>query len=631
MDSPPYTGPDRRKDPRSRQSSSLAFRIYGVDHSSLSASGQAWVYDLSLGGVRLSYDGPGGPLAALQDRSARIDCRLAGTDGKDIWVQGRTVWVRPVAASSLHPSPGTAFVGIAWEMNSTTRHSVEAWLNSAVPAGSSRDQLAALLEVSHLLASSVDLDQLLRLILETVTRLLQAEGSSLLLVDPLSRELIFQMPFDPAGQQLKAHRLKPDEGIAGWVSGHRQPLLVNDVGSDRRFAGKFDQLTGFKTRSILAAPLFDRGQVLGVIEVLNSRRPAGFALEDQELLVAFAVHAAQALHNAQLVTSIKEEKAYWQEQAGERYRHVIGESQKMRQILDQARKVAGTPATVLLQGESGVGKEIVARAIHGWSPRVAKRFCAVNCAALSETLLESEIFGHEKGAFTGAHQQKKGLFELADGGTVFLDEIGEMKVDLQAKLLRVLQDREFSRVGGSQPLTVDVRVIAATNQDLAEAVASGRFRKDLYYRLNVVSLRLPPLRERPEDIPPLAEFFVDRFCRELGRPLLTLAPDALALLQRHDWPGNVRELENVIERAVIFAPDPTTIAAADIVIESSDGSVTSSTAGQDLPFHDAMETLKRDLIRNAIAKAGGNKTKAALALKLQPTYLFRLCKQLGIT
>ncbi|RJQ47609.1 MAG: GAF domain-containing protein [Gaiellales bacterium] len=632
MATQPYAGPDRRKHPRSRQSFPLAFRLYGDDNTSLSASGQAWAYDLSLGGIRLSYQGPGGPLTALQKHSARIDCRLTDGEGKDAWATGRTAWVKPASTSEIHPPAGTAFVGIAWQMNAATVQRIEALLTStAVPAGSSREQLAALLEVSHLLSSSIDLDQLLRTILDTVSRLLQAEGSSLLLADAATRELIFQMPFDPAGQQLKTHRLRPDEGIAGWVAGHRQPLLVNDVQSDQRFAGKYDQLTGFITRSILGAPLLDRGQVLGVIEVLNSRRPAGFTKEDQDLLVAFAVHAAQALHNAQLVTSIKEEKAYWQGQAADRYRTVIGESQRMQAILVQVRKVAGTPATVLLQGESGVGKEIVARSIHGWSPRAAKPFCAVNCAALSDHLLESELFGHEKGAFTGAHQQKKGLFEIADGGTVFLDEIGEMKVDLQAKMLRVLQDHQFTRVGGSQPLTVDVRVIAATNQDLAEAVTEGRFRKDLFYRLNVVSLRLPPLRERPEDIAPLAAFFVDRFSRELARPRMTLAPDALALLQKHDWPGNVRELENVIERAVIFAAEPDTICATDLVLETASTRDADGGSSFDLPFHESIETHKRELIQHAIAKAGGNKTKAALALKLQPTYLFRLCKQLGIT
>lgn len=631
MAAQPYSGPERRKHPRIRQSLSLAFRLYAADGVVLSASGQAWAYDLSLGGIRLAYQGAAGRLHGAEKQPLRIDCRLRTSDETDRWMRGQTVWVHPMHDDDKESS-GTVFVGVKWREDSAMLHEVEEFLtHSAVPAGSSREQLAALLEVSHLLSSSMELDQLLQTILTTVSRLLQAEGSSLFLSDASTGELSLQIPFDPEGEQLKSHRLKPGEGIVGWVAAKRQSVLANDVRQDPRFASKYDEMTGFSTQSILAAPLLDRGQVLGVIEVLNSHRPGGFTADDQSLLEAFTVHAALALHNAQMVSSIKEETAYWKGQVEERYRQVIGKSPRMQEVVTLARKAASTPATVLLLGESGVGKEIVARSIHAWSPRAGKPFCAVNCAALSDHLLESELFGHEKGAFTGAHQQKKGLFELANGGTVFLDEIGEMKVDLQAKLLRVLQDHQFSRVGGSQPVSVDVRLIAATNQDLPTAVAEGRFRKDLFYRLNVVSLQLPPLRERPEDIAPLAQFFVVRFCQALGKPLMKLAPEALAALERHGWPGNVRELENAIERAVIFADDPTTITETDLVLESGGSPAPSSDSALDLPFHEAIEAHKRDVIRSAIAKAGGNKTKAAVTLRLQPTYLFRLCKQLGIT
>ncbi len=302
----------------------------------------------------------------------------------------------------------------------------------------------------------------------------------------------------------------------------------------------------------------------------------------------------------------------------------------MQNAVRLARKAAGSPATVLLLGESGVGKEIMARSIHAWSPRAANPFLAVNCAALSDHLLESELFGHEKGAFTGAHQQKKGFFEVAHEGTIFLDEIGEMKPELQTKLLRVLQEHEFERVGGTHPIRVDIRVIAATNQDLAAAVRAGRFRKDLFYRLNVVTLTLPPLRERKEDLPPLANFFLNRFCRGMLQPPMMLAPETVETLQRYDWPGNVRELENAIERAVVLASD-TTIQPTGLALGAASCEGTPAESLLNLPFHDSIEAHKRAVILHAIAKARGNKSKAAQALKLQSTYLFRLCKQLGIT
>jgi Nif-specific regulatory protein len=493
-------------------------------------------------------------------------------------------------------------------------------------------QLASLSDVTHLLTAAIDPGVHLQQILTTACQLLKAEAGSILLLDRSSNELSFASSVGPRNEKLRGVRFKVTEGIAGEVIQKRQPIFVNDAQHDPRFLSRIDALTGFRTRSIAAAPLPDRDQILGVIELLNSAKEKSFDEEDLKLLKAFAVHASVAIRNVHIVSRVQEQNHYLHASLGERYQNLIGESPVMQQVIATARRAAQTDVTILLLGESGVGKEVFARSIHAWSPRAAGPFLPVNCVALSDQLLESELFGHEKGAFTGAHQQKKGVFELAQGGTIFLDEIGDMKPDLQAKLLRVLQDHEFVRVGGSHPIRVDLRVIAATNQDLSAAVHDGKFRKDLFFRLNVVSITLPPLRDRKADIPALARHFITRSCRELKRPPMTLAPETEALLQNYDWPGNVREVQNVIERAVVLSAEniiyPEDILMAPFVAKPPD--LEAGESSLDLPFHESVDLHKRELIQHAISKAGGNKTRAAALLKLQPTYLSRLLRQLGL-
>jgi Nif-specific regulatory protein len=301
----------------------------------------------------------------------------------------------------------------------------------------------------------------------------------------------------------------------------------------------------------------------------------------------------------------------------------------MREAAETARKAAASKATVLLLGESGTGKEIFARAIHNWSERKNQPFVAINCVGLSKELLESELFGHEKGAFTGADQQKKGKMELANGGTVFLDEVGDISQELQTKLLRFLQEREFDRLGGVRPIHVDVRIIAATNRDLEDAVRKEQFRADLYHRLNVIPIRLPPLRDRTADIPSLAQYFLIRYAAESKKSFHDIAQDALAKLDAYHWPGNVRELANTIERAVVLgngpmlslADLPGRIAAAETAVKSSEG----------LSYREAMEATRRDLIAAALRQAHGNRTAAAKILGVHEKYFFRLIKSLGIT
>jgi DNA-binding NtrC family response regulator len=324
---------------------------------------------------------------------------------------------------------------------------------------------------------------------------------------------------------------------------------------------------------------------------------------------------------------LKRELELFSEDVDKRYRLITGKSEKMKEAVDIARKAATSKATVLLLGESGTGKEVFARAIHNWSERRTQPFVAINCVGLSRELLESELFGHEKGAFTGADQLKKGKVELANGGTVFLDEVGDISQELQTKLLRFLQEREFDRVGGVRPIHVDVRIIAATNRDLDDAVRENRFREDLYHRLNVIPIRLPPLRERAQDIPPLSQDFLRRFSLESKKSFGEITRDALAKLTAYHWPGNVRELANTIERAVFLGNGPV------LTIEDLPGRIAATEVqmtSDHLSYRETMEATRRELVLKALARSHGNRAAAAKSLGLHEKYFLRLIKTLGI-
>jgi DNA-binding NtrC family response regulator len=324
---------------------------------------------------------------------------------------------------------------------------------------------------------------------------------------------------------------------------------------------------------------------------------------------------------------LKRELELFSEDADKRYRLVVGKSPKMNEAVETAKKAATSKATVLLLGESGTGKEIFARAIHNWSERSTQPFVAINCVGLSKELLESELFGHEKGSFTGADQLKKGKIELANGGTVFLDEVGDVSQELQTKLLRFLQEREFDRVGGVRPIHVDVRIVAATNRDLDAAVRENRFREDLYHRLNVVPIILPPLRERREDVPALAHHFLQRFAKEVKKNLSRINEEALGKLYAYDWPGNVRELANVIERAVVLGQGPE-IASHDLPARIAAALPEPQSDG--ISYRDAMDAYRRQLVVRALAQTHGNRAAAARALGLHEKYFLRLLKSLRI-
>ncbi len=337
-----------------------------------------------------------------------------------------------------------------------------------------------------------------------------------------------------------------------------------------------------------------------------------------------ALVVQRCLARAQLQADVE----FLAQELGGRNRMIAGESEAMRQVIAVAQKAAASKSTVLLLGESGTGKELFARSIHEWSERRLKPFVAVNCAGLGKELLESELFGHEKGAFTGAHQLKKGKLELAHGGTVFFDEIGDLALELQTKLLRVLQEREFERVGGTTPISVDLRIIAATNRDLEAAVKSGTFRQDLYHRLNVIALTLPPLRERKEDISALASYFLERFAAETKKNFSVIADEAREKLIAYDWPGNIRELANVIERAVVLGEGP------QLTLHHLPARVLGAQPAAPLTeasYHEALNSYRRELIVRALAEAQGSRSAAAKALGMHRTHLMKLLKALQIT
>ncbi len=337
-------------------------------------------------------------------------------------------------------------------------------------------------------------------------------------------------------------------------------------------------------------------------------------------------HLTLVIHKAREREALKRHVAVLREEVASRYGSIVATTPAMTSLIELTKRAADSEATVLLLGESGTGKELFARSIHQWSRRVEHPFVVINCVALTETLLENELFGHEKGAFTGATTQQKGKVELADDGTLFLDEIGDMAPDLQAKLLRLLQDREFHRVGGTRLVHVNIRVIAATNRDLTKAVKAGAFREDLFHRLNVISFSIPPLRERPEEIPRLAEVFLERYTKEMGKPGMHLTAAALRTMRTYPWPGNVRELENAVARAVVLGTGHAIGPEHLRLPEDHEEEPHDQDAGE-LSYHEAMERHRHFLIERALQRAHGNQTKAAEALGLQRSYLARVLKQ----
>ncbi len=487
-----------------------------------------------------------------------------------------------------------------------------------------------LIEINTLINSDYsDIQALLTTILESATRLTEGEASSLLLANPENDKLYFEVALGSKGQDVKKFSLKMGEGIAGWVAANNRSLIVNDVDEDPRFASDISEQVGFRTTSILAVPMRIRDRCIGVIEVLNKAGGQAFNEEDRQWLEIFANQAALALQNARSFGQAREAISSLQDQISSEqgYHKFIGSSHAIHEKLDLVDRVAQTDSSVLLLGESGVGKELFAEQIHLRSRRRDQPLVRVNCAALPEPLLESELFGHVRGAFTDATSDRRGRFELADGGTIFLDEIGELPLATQAKMLRVIQQRSFEKLGASEPISVDVRIIAATNRDIEAAVEEGSFRRDLFYRLNVLPLRIPPLRQRAEDIPELAAYFLQRVNRETKKVVRGFSDPAMEALLSYTWPGNVRELENAVERAVVVCSGEY-IEPQDLLLRTGEEQSGDQYIGQSL--RDALTLFKKHFIENALRTNGWNQTVTAKQLDIQRTYLSRLIRELGV-
>jgi Nif-specific regulatory protein len=494
-------------------------------------------------------------------------------------------------------------------------------------------QLRTLVTISQALAGTLNLTVALQQVLELLERHHGMLPSMVTLLDKPDGALgvTASHGLSNAGKRIRYHI---GEGITGRVVESGKPIVVPRVSHEPMFLNRAGRRNLQKQeRTFICVPVVISRKPVGALGVdLRFHKARNY---DHELsfLQVVASMIAQAINVAHLAETererLRDENRHLREELQERYdfSHIIGNSSRMRQVYEHITQVASTTTTVLIRGESGTGKELIAHAIHYNSPRAHKPFVKVSCAALPETLIEAELFGHEKGAFTGAQARKQGRFELADGGTLFLDEIGDLSLMTQVKMLRVLQEREFERLGGTSTVKVNVRLLTATNRDLDKAIINGHFREDLYYRLNVFSIFVPPLRERKDDILLLADYFLDKYAREHHKQIKRIATSAIDMLTSYHWPGNVRELENAIERAVLVCESlvihgyhlPPTLQTAEASGTVVGGSLT-----------EAVETYEKDLLQDALKTTRGNRAKAAKLLHSTERIIGYKVKKYGI-
>jgi transcriptional regulator with GAF, ATPase, and Fis domain len=482
---------------------------------------------------------------------------------------------------------------------------------------SARD-LQVLLKISSVLYSEQDRESLQRKLLQLILEYIPAERAAIVGKEKSSGEYISFCVCDRKEGAL--NNIEISFEVVGEAIHDGVSILCNDIQNSGQSSGIAP------TASLLCAPMIAFENMAEVIYLSSNDPHVIFDESHLQLLTGIAGIASVASRNVEQKESLKEENRRLQSEFSAEY-HIIGESAPMKNVYRMIEKLAVSDSTVLIRGESGTGKELVARALHLKSGRAMKPFIAINCAALAESLLQTELFGHEKGAFTGAVARKKGKLEIADGGTVFLDEVSEIAPALQAKLLRVIQEREFERVGGNDPIRVDIRIIAATNRDLEDAIKQGQFRQDLFFRLNVVSITMPALRERREDIPLLASYFASKYGKKLQRRIKGISEEAKACFMKYEWTGNVRELENCIERAVVLGSTEF-ILREDLpenIVEAA-----SSENVAEAKFYEVLQRTKKQLLQDALNQAAGDYHEAAKLLGVHPSYMYRLMRSLNI-
>ncbi|MFL5244835.1 MAG: sigma 54-interacting transcriptional regulator [Gemmataceae bacterium] len=481
--------------------------------------------------------------------------------------------------------------------------------------------LALLYRLALAMGSAFDYTELVNIVLDGLLEAIPAEVGAILTVKDGALEVTAHRHRDPTNQDY----VRVSEYVSREVITTREAILAEDVARDRYLRNR-ESLSDLGATSLICAPVVFNDKALGLIHLYCTNPHKALDAEDLEFAMAVAKQLGAVVHQMQRQDSLTSQNRWMRAQLKVES-ELIGESPPIKDVESQIGRVAGTNATVSIRGESGSGKELVARAIHYSSPRREGPFVTLNCAALSETLLESELFGHEKGAFTGATEKKIGKFEAADHGTIFLDEIGEMNSGTQAKFLRVLEGHPFERVGGNTPIRVDVRVVAATNQPLEEAVQKGKFRRDLFFRLQVVEIRVPPLRERLSDVPILAEHFLRRFVNETGRKIRGFTPGALKKMQDYQWPGNVRELRNVVERAVALGYGPM-IDAGDIWLSSLEINLSANPEGPSPVNYklESLEQMEKRHIEETLSHTDWNKSRASEILGIERSTLDRKIK-----
>ena len=482
--------------------------------------------------------------------------------------------------------------------------------------------LNALLKIARVVHAIRDLEELQAQLLDLIFDVVPASRGAILLAEKGTQE--FSSLYARTRHAGQTQLVRVSRTIARQVMNETVAILGVDVPASDKLRD-VESLAASDVRSLLCVPLTVFQRVIGCIYLDSTRLGNRFNEDHLQLMVAVAGISAVALDNARRLEWLEKENQRLMEVSQEE--SLVGDGARMKEIYQFLAKVAPAESTVLIEGESGTGKELAAAALHRNSPRSKKPFVAINCAAIPKELLESDLFGHERGAFTGATSQKKGRLEIADGGVVFLDEIGELVPELQVKLLRVLQERSFDRVGGTRPIKVDIRLIAATNRDLNEAVRNGGFRQDLYYRLAVVKVTMPPLRERKEDIPLLTRHFVQQYAKKGHQKPKPVSREAMATLMNHDWPGNVRELENAIEHALVLG------SSDSVLPEDWPESLLEHAPAADMTegkYHASVKELKKQLIIDAVVQTRGNYVEAAASLGVHPNYLHRLIKNLGL-